>query len=119
VDGWIAQDTELLRLLEEHLAARMGLGAREVFVDYPEKPRMMGLDLLALRRGGAVQRLTGGGSAGLIDLPRVSGELYHTARVFRVFATERREVAPEEVLPLLALPPAELRSRLAATAPVP
>jgi hypothetical protein len=66
-----------------------------------------------------VQRHTEGGSAGLIDLPRVSDELYHTARVFRVFATERREIAPEEVLPLLALPPAELRSRLAATAPVP
>ncbi|HEX8274624.1 MAG TPA: HD domain-containing protein [Longimicrobiaceae bacterium] len=119
VDGWIAQDTDLLRRLEDHLAARLGLGPGEVFVDYPEKPRMMGLDLLALRRGGAVQRLTEGGSAGLIDLPRVSDELYHTARVFRVFTAERREVAPGEVLPLLALPPAELRSRLAHTAPVP
>ncbi|HEV2150109.1 MAG TPA: HD domain-containing protein [Longimicrobiaceae bacterium] len=119
VDGWIAHDTDLRRMLEDHLAAELGLGTGEVFVDYPEKPRMMGLDLLVLRRGGAVERMTEGGTAGLIDLPRVSDELYHTARVFRVFATERREVSPEAVLPLLALPPAELRARLSETAPIP
>ncbi len=118
VDGWIARDGELRRMLEDHLAAQLGLGTGEVFVDYPEKPQMMGLDLLVLRRGGAVQRLTGGGTAGLIDLPRVSDELYHTARVFRVFATERRVLPPEAVLPLLSLPSAELRDHLAATAPL-
>jgi HD superfamily phosphohydrolase len=112
VDGWMAADAELRHLLEERLAEAMDLPAGGVFVDYPEKPRMMGLDLLVLRRDGSVQRLTAGGRAGLIDLPRVSDELYHTARVFRIFTVERRSFPAEGVLPLLALPREELRRRL-------
>jgi HD superfamily phosphohydrolase len=112
VDGWMAADAELRHRLEERLAEALGLPAGGVFVDYPEKPRMMGLDLLVLRRDGSVQRLTAGGRAGLIDLPRVSDELYHTARVFRVFTIERRSLPAEGVLSLLSLPREELRRRL-------
>ncbi|HEX7243854.1 MAG TPA: HD domain-containing protein [Longimicrobiaceae bacterium] len=119
LDGWMGRDDALRRALEGRLAAELGLEAWEVFVDYPEKPRMLGLDLLVLRRSGAVQRLTEAGRSGLIDLPRVSDELYHTARVFRVFTTERRELAAARVLPLLALEPEELRRRLADPASLP
>ncbi len=118
VDGWIAADAELRDRLEARLAEAMGLPPGGVFVDYPEKPRMMGLDLLVLRRDGSVQRLTAGGRAGLIDLPRVSDELYHTARVFRIFTIERRNFPAEGVLSLLSLPREELRRRLDDPAPL-
>ena len=93
-------------------------GGEHVLIDYPEKPRMMGLDLLMLRRGGAVERLTESGTAGLMDLPRVSDELYYTARAFRVFTTERREVPADRVLPILELPADAARARLAAPEPL-
>jgi HD superfamily phosphohydrolase len=117
-DVWIGQDTELREALEARLAAELGLEEGCVLVDYPEKPRMLGLDLLMLRRSGAVQRLTETGRAGLIDLPRVSGELYHTARAFRIFTMERREMDADRVLSILALQPQAARERLAQPEPL-
>jgi uncharacterized protein len=100
------------------MAAELEMEEGCVVIDYPEKPRMMGLDLLMLRRSGAVERLTESGTAGLIDLPRVSGELYHTARAFRVFTMERREVTADRLLPLLELSADAARARLAAPEPL-
>lgn len=111
IESWIYADDDLRRSLENRLAAELDLPAGSVFMDYPEKPRMMGLDLL-LFRGGATQRLTEAGYAGLIDLPRIADALYHTARVLRVFTTERREIRPDRLLPLLHLPVGALRQRL-------
>lgn len=116
-EGWLGDDG-VRGALEARLASELGLGAGGVFLDYPEKPRMMGLGLLLRRRDGTVQRLTEGGRAGLIDLPRVADELYRSARVFRVFTTERRSLDAERVLPLLALPADALRERLAAPEPL-
>lgn len=117
-EGWIGTEPALRDGLEARLGAELGMGDGCVFIDYPEKPRMMGLDLLMLRRSGGVERLTQGGTAGLIDLPRVSDELYHTARAFRVFTTERREVPADRVLAVLALTAEAARSRLAAPEPL-
>lgn len=117
-EAWIGTDGALRDALEARLAAELGMGEGCVMVDYPEKPRMMGLDLLMLRRSGAVERLTEGGTAGLIDLPRVSDELYHTARAFRVFTMERRELPAERVLSILALDEDEARARLASPEPL-
>lgn len=117
-DAWIGQDSELVEALEARLAAELGLEEGCVMVDYPEKPRMLGLDLLMLRRSGAVQRLTETGRAGLIDLPRVSGELYHTARAFRIFTMERRELDADRVLSILALTPGAARERLSSPEPL-
>jgi uncharacterized protein len=101
--GWYYARPDLHAVLEAHVARELGLDPSEVFVDYPEKPRMMGLDLLLLQRDGAVVRLPQSGHAGLIDLPRVADQLYHSARVFRVFTMERRELAAEPLLELLSL----------------
>lgn len=118
VEEWAGTDEELVRALELRLAAELELPHGGVFVDYPEKPRMMGLDLLLLERDGGVRRLTPTGRAGLIDLPRVADELYYTARVFRVFTLERRALDETRVLDLLALPAERLRARLADPAPL-
>jgi uncharacterized protein len=79
---------------------------------------MMGLGLLLRRRTGPVERLGEGGWAGLIDLPRISEELYYSARVFRIFTTERREIRPDAILTWLRLPASELKQRLEAVDPL-
>ncbi|HEX6927310.1 MAG TPA: HD domain-containing protein [Longimicrobiaceae bacterium] len=115
---WWYDDDALRRRLEDRLAGELGLQPDEVFLDYPEKPRMMGLDLLLLEPGSEPQRLTESGRAGRIDLPRVSDELYHSARVFRVFTTERRELAPGVLVSLLRLDRHSLERRLAEPEPL-
>ena len=70
---------------------------------------MLQLDILMLRRDGTVQRLTSAGRAGLIDLPRLGRDLYHSARVLRVFTWARvRLDRPERILELVAAPEAEI-----------
>jgi HD superfamily phosphohydrolase len=114
LNHWFYDNEALVSALEDRLARELDLPDGGVLLDYPEKPRMMGLDLLLLRRDGRAQRLTEGGRPGLIDLPRVSDELYHTARVFRVFTVEAREVDGAALLDALRLSAADLPERLAA-----
>jgi HD superfamily phosphohydrolase len=118
IGEWFYDDEPLVLALEERLAEELELPPGGVFLDYPEKPRMLGLDLLLLRRDGTAQRLTAGGRSGLIDLPRVSDELYHSARIFRVFTVERRALDPEALLAVLRLPAGGLRDRLLAPQPI-
>jgi len=82
---WIAGELDRVRATEDDLARRLGLEPGEVLLDFPEKPQMLGLDLPVLRRGGHVHRLTREGLPGSINLPALSDELYHSARVLRVF----------------------------------
>ncbi|HKP76464.1 MAG TPA: hypothetical protein VJT67_13130, partial [Longimicrobiaceae bacterium] len=117
-EEWLYAEPRLRHALELRLADELGLEPGGAFVDYPEKPRMLGLDLLLLRRGGEVHRLKDEGRAGLIGLPQLADELYYTARAFRVFATERRTLAPSAMLRLLRLDAAELRARLEDRAPL-
>lgn len=112
-EEWLAGDPSTLFALEARLAEELDLPDGGVFVDYPEKPRMMGLDLLLLRRDGSLHRLTDEGRAGLIDLPRLADELYYTARALRIFTVERRTIAPQQALALFSLTAGEVEARLA------
>jgi hypothetical protein len=56
------------------------------------KTEMLGLDLPVLRRSGEIERLTGQGWPGTINLPTLSQELYLSARWLRVFAATRMEI---------------------------
>lgn len=112
VSEWIYERSDLRHRFEERLAQELALEPHSIFLDYPEKPHMMGLDLLLLQRDGTTVRLPESGHAGLIDLPRVADRLYHSARVFRIFSTERRDLPEAPLLRLLALPPSELEGRL-------
>jgi hypothetical protein len=124
VDGegmgeWLVVDSPLKRAVEERLAEELGAGVGEVFLDYPAKPLMFGLDLLVLRRDGRVMRLGPSGQAGLIGLPRVADELYRTARVLRLFVLgERRVVEPAAVVALASLPVEAVEERLRSGAPL-
>jgi HD superfamily phosphohydrolase len=113
--SWFYSRADLRSRLEDRLAAELDLPAAGVLMDYPEKPRMMGLDLLLLDRSGEVRRLPESGRAGLIDLPRVADQLYHSARVLRIFTVERKVIPETAILRLLALPAAELEDRLSSS----
>ena len=94
---WIASDYRLTRAVENRLARELKLDAGAVLLDYPAKTEMLGLDLPVLRRDGRVERLTASGWEGAINLPRLSQELYRSARRLRVF-TRNREAVPESLV---------------------
>lgn len=117
VGAWIESDSALKRRVEDRLAGELDLNPGSVFLDYPEKTAMFSLDLLVARRDGSVTRLGPGGQAGLIGLPRVSSELYRTARVMRLFTHgERRSVDGSILADLARLSTEELTARLDAGA---
>lgn len=105
---WFYSRPGLRAAVEDRIAADLGLPEGGVLLDYPEKPRMMGLDLLLLQRSGQVRRLPESGYAGLIDLPRIADQLYHSARVFRVFTLDRRALDEHAIVELLSRNPDDL-----------
>ncbi len=113
MSSWVSERADLVRRLEERLAAEWRLPPGHVIVDYPGYPEMLELRLLLVRRDGGIQRLTSSGERGLIDLPRLSRSLHHAARVFRVFALERGEPKdPRPLRELIAAPATEVEARL-------
>jgi HD superfamily phosphohydrolase len=111
VAPWLHERPDLRSALEDHLAVEFGLEPGSLFLDYPAKARMLELDILMLARDGSVQRLTSAGRAGLIDLPRMGRDLYHTARVLRVFCWPRVTMPePERVLELVTAPQEEIEN---------
>ncbi|HEY3114156.1 MAG TPA: HD domain-containing protein [Gemmatimonadaceae bacterium] len=86
---WIATDRKRVADVESSLASEFGLTPGELLLDYPVKTEMLGLDIPVLRRSGAVERLTGEGWTGTINLPSLSEELYKSARWLRVFTAKR------------------------------
>ncbi len=105
VAQWFHERPDLRAALEDHIARESGIEPGNLFIDYPSKRGMLELDILMLGREGDVQRLTPAGRAGLIDLPRLGRDLYHAARVLRVFTWPRIELRePDRVLELVTAP---------------
>lgn len=98
---WIATDRKRVNNAENLLAKEFGLGPGELLLDYPAKTQMLGLDIPVLRRSGKVERLTGEGWIGTINLPSLSEELYKSARWLRVFTAKRTNLAPRKILDAL------------------
>lgn len=94
---WIATDRERTRDAEDAVASDLGMQPGEVLLDFPMKTQMLGLDIPVQRRSGKVERLTGEGWPGTINLPSLSEELYRSARWLRVFVARRTEVDPLRV----------------------
>ena len=92
--------------------ARLGLAPGELLLDYPTKTQMLGLDIPVLRRDGSVRRLTAEGWEGAINLPKLSEELYRSARWLRVFACRPVAVSREAITRLATLPASEVRDQL-------
>ena len=98
---WVATDRERTRAAEDALAAELGVMPGEVLLDFPIKTQMLGLDIPVLRRNGSVERLTGEGWPGTINLPSLSEALYRSARWLRVFVARRIEIPRARVEALL------------------
>ena len=109
---WIADDRALVVAVENRLARECRLEPGELLLDYPTKTQMLGLDLPVLRRYGDVERLTAEGWAGAINLPRMSEELYRSARWLRVFTAPRLALDPRRVMRLASMSAEEVRARL-------
>ena len=101
ITEWITADRVRVRAAEDELAKDLKVAAGSVLIDFPEKTQMLGLDIPVLRRSGSVERLTGEGWIGTINLPTLSEELYNSARWFRIFSAERATVSPERALKVL------------------
>jgi HD superfamily phosphohydrolase len=109
VAPWFHERPDLRAALEDYLGEANGLEPGSFFLDYPAKPGMLELDILMLARDGSTQRLTAEGRVGLIDLPRLGRDLYHAARVLRVFTSPRIELRePESILELVTAPEEEI-----------
>jgi HD superfamily phosphohydrolase len=94
---WISTDREKTRQAEDRIARKLGLPPGDVLLDFPIKTEMLGLDIPVLRRDGEVERLTGQGWPGTINLPTLSEELYLSARWLRVFVAKRMAIEPQLV----------------------
>ncbi len=99
---WIGNDRKRTRAAENALGSMLGLKSGELLLDYPEKTQMLGLDIAVLRRDATVETLTNRGISGAINLPRLSEELYRSARWLRVFTARRVDASADEIMRSIA-----------------
>jgi len=100
---WPSRDPDLLERVEERLARELGLGADQLFLDFPSKPDMFDVSLAGL---------------GSLGLPRVAAELHRSAQRLRVFVLERAEIPARAVIELVTLPREEVAARLVTGGPL-
>ena len=100
---WPSRDPDLLERVEERLAREVGLGADQLFLDFPSKPEMFDVSLPGL---------------GSLGLPRVAGELHRSAQRLRVFVLEHAEIPARAVIELVTLPREEVAARLVTGGPL-
>ena len=117
VGEWIADDRQLVVQVEDRLAEGLGMQPGEVLLDYPMKTQMLGLDIPVIRRNGSVRHLTAEGWQGAVNLPKLSEELYGSARWLRIFAAHRVVLDSARVLELAALSTDDVRARLSSGKP--
>jgi uncharacterized protein len=98
---WIADDWRRTMKVENGLAENLGLEHGELLLDYPAKTEMLGLNLRVLRRTGGIDLLTQQAAQGAINLPRLSEELYRSARWLRIFTARPVSLDRDAVLRLL------------------
>jgi HD superfamily phosphohydrolase len=99
---WISEDWRRTMRVENELGQELGLARGELLLDYPAKTEMLGLNLPVLRRDGRVELLTQQTSGSTINLPKLSEELYRSARWLRVFTARPVELPRDTVLRLFS-----------------
>jgi hypothetical protein len=109
---WIAEDRDLVVEVENALARETGAGPGAILIDFPAKTQMLGFDIAVLRRGGEVQRISADGWTGAINLPKLSDELYRSARWLRVFTASGVSIPRSPLLALVQMSSDQLRAKL-------
>jgi len=114
VSSWPSTRADLMVMLEKRMAEEWGVPSESLMLDYPSDPDMLDLNLLLVRKGAVVRRLTTLGERGLIDIPRLGRSLYHSARVLRVFSFDPiPHPDPRPLLELIEASEHDVESRLA------
>ena len=108
----------LTATVENALAIELGLNPGELLLDYPTKTQMLGLDIPVKRRDGSIRRLTAEGWEGSMNLPKLSEELYRSARWLRVFTKTRMTIDRSRVMALASMSADDVRSRVRAGQPI-
>ena len=109
---WVAQDPDLLELVEDAIATQIGLPPGGLLIDFPARSAMLGVNLPLRTRSGGVERLTDAGRAGHLGLPRVADELYRSARRLRIFVSSPVARSLDPVLALLTWPANDVKRRI-------
>jgi hypothetical protein len=101
---WTARDPDLLERVEERLAQELGVGAEQLFLDFPSKPDMLDVAIPVAGRAGSAGEHLG--------LARVAAELHRSAQRLRVFVLQPVDVPARPIVELVTLPREEVQSRL-------
>jgi HD superfamily phosphohydrolase len=112
VQGWVAEDPDLLERVEDAVGRAVGLAPGDLLIDFPARAAMLGVNLPLRTRAGSVERLTDAGRAGHLGLPRVADELYRSARRLRIFVATSPSRSLEPVVELLSWPTDEVKQHL-------
>ncbi|UCG87886.1 MAG: HD domain-containing protein [Gemmatimonadota bacterium] len=99
--GWISEDPELVRRVEDRIALEHDLEPGDVLLDFPKKPQMLEVELPVRTRNGAVVELSGETGSDWLGIQRISHELHTSARRLRVFAARPVAVHGSELLGLV------------------
>jgi HD superfamily phosphohydrolase len=110
--SWLSDDAIILERVEDAVARELGLEPGTLLIDYPERERMLSVDLPLRTRSGAIERLTDRGRAGHLGLPRIAAELYQSARRLRVFSADGAIAGAQRLVSLAAMSGDEVRERL-------
>ncbi|GIW52355.1 MAG: hypothetical protein KatS3mg081_1710 [Gemmatimonadales bacterium] len=109
--SWIAEDPDLTALVEDRIAAELGLGRGEALLDFPAKPEMLALDLPLITRGGEVE-------AAQVSLQPVAEMLHQSARRLRLFVAEQRKVDWSQIVALAERTAEEMRAAVGSEKPL-
>jgi len=101
---WPSRDPDLLERVEARLARELGLGADDLFLDFPSKPDMLEVAVPVVGRPGSATEHLG--------LPRVATELHRSAQRLRVFVLEPVEIPARAIVELVTWPRGEVEARL-------
>ena len=86
--GWIASNPDLVQLVEDKLAADLGLESGALLLDFPTKPEMLDVNLRVRTRDGRVEPLSTENAVGRLGIRHITDELHTSARRLRVFVAK-------------------------------
>jgi len=111
---WVSDEPAVLERVEDAVAREVGLAPGELLIDYPSRETMLSVDLPLRMRDGRIERLTDQGRAGQLGLPAIAGQLYRSARRFRVFVARPITADLRGLLDVITRPAVDIKKALAA-----
>jgi hypothetical protein len=110
--GWVADEPDLARQVEDRLAAEWGRSPGDVLIDYPVKPEMLAGEVPVVTRHGEV-------APARLSIQRMAEDLHQAARRFRIYAADPlTRQRPQALLPLLEASAGQVRTRLEESRPL-